>query len=264
MAALRTASYPFFDHPGPLAMAHRGGAAYAPNVGLENSLTAFANAVDAGYRYLETDVHASRDGALFAFHDATLDRVTGAAGRIGRLDAAVVRQARIGGQEPIPFLRELLEALPQARFNIDVKQAEAIAPLARLVKEMDCADRICVASFSTARLRSLRASLGPAVATSLGSAEVANRWFSGWQRVRPLRAPSGVVCAQVPHRLGRLTVATERFVAQAHHAGLAVHVWTVDDAADMERLLDRGVDGIITDRLDVLREVLQSRGQWVT
>jgi len=243
-------------------MAHRGGARYAPNVGLENSLTAFANAVALGYRYLETDVHASADGKVFAFHDATLDRVTGSAGHIRTLEADVVRRARIGDREPVPYLTELFEAFPHARFNIDVKEESAIEPLTRLIDHTGAHERVCIASFSTARLQRVRALLGDRVATSLGASEVAGLSLSAAVRLRATRPAHGAVAAQVPHRRGPITVVTERFVAQAHGAGLAVHVWTVDDADDMRTLLDRGVDGIITDRPDVLREVLVERGQW--
>jgi len=258
VAGLLTADYPFFDHPGPLALAHRGGALFPPNIGLENSLTAFRNAVAAGYRYLETDIHASRDGVVFAFHDDTLDRVTGSAGQISALDAAVVRRAHIGGREPIPYLTELFEAFPEARFNIDVKEDHAVEPLTRVIKDTGTQDRVCVASFSTARLRRLRSLLGERVATSLGSSEVAALRLSPVRRT----AVPGAVCAQVPHRAGPVTVVTERFVERAHRVGLAVHVWTIDAAEEMTMLLDRGVDGIVTDRPDILKAVLSARGQW--
>jgi len=243
-------------------MAHRGGAHYAPNIGLENSLTAFSNAVAAGYRYLETDVHASADGVLFAFHDATLDRMTGSAGSIKSLDAAVVRRASIGGREPIPYLRELFDAFPHARFNIDVKEEEAIEPLVTLIEEVGAHDRVCVASFSTARLRRLRNRLGVRVATSLGSSEVAAMRLTPASTRRHHGLSHRGTCAQVPHRAGPITVVTERFIATAHRNGLPVHVWTVNDPDDMRTLLDRGVDGIITDRLAELRDVLSERGQW--
>jgi len=262
VAGQLAADYPFFDHPGPVPMAHRGGAHYAPNIGMENSLTAFGNAVAAGYRYLETDVHASRDGGLFAFHDATLDRMTGADGQIRSLDAAVVRRARIGGREPIPYLRELFEAFPHARFNIDVKEDEAIQPLVSLIQDAAAHDRVCIASFSTARLRRLRSQLGPRVATSLGSTEVAAMRLSPVPGRQGAEVGHGGTCAQVPHRAGPIRVVTERFVVNAHRNGLPVHVWTVNDADEMRALLGRGVDGIITDRLDVLRDVLTQRGQW--
>jgi len=229
---------------------------------LENSLTAFANSVALGYRYLETDVHASADGKVFAFHDATLDRMTGSGGQIRTLDAGVVRRARIGDREPVPYLVELFEAFPQARFNIDVKDEGAIEPLVRLIDHTGTHDRVCIASFSTARLQQVRALLGPRVATSLGASEVAALSLSAAARVRVKRPAQGAVAAQVPHRRGPMTVVSERFIDAAHRAGLAVHVWTIDDPDEMRALLDRGVDGIITDRPDVLREVLTERGQW--
>lgn len=257
----RAADLPYFDRPVPLAIAHRGGALYRPNVGLENTRLAFANAVDLGYRYLETDVHASRDGVVYAFHDATLDRVTDRTGRISQLPSAEIERARIGGWEPIPRLAELVEEFPEARFNIDVKDDSAVEATGRLITETKIEDRVCVAAFSTARIRRLRQRLGPAVATSMGSAEVAClRSPVGWLRRRAAR--SGAACVQVPRRAGRLTVVTPGLVAAAHRFGLQVHVWTVNDEPDMIALLDLGVDGIITDRIDTLRAVLAARGCW--
>jgi glycerophosphoryl diester phosphodiesterase len=257
----RAADLAYFDRPVPLAIAHRGGALYEPNLGLENSRAAFARAVELGYRYLETDVHASRDGVVYAFHDTTLDRVTDRTGRIRELDAAEIDRARIGGHEPIPRLAELFEAFPDARFNIDVKEDAAVDDTVRLIEATRTQDRICVASFSTGRIRRLRRLLGPAVATSMGSAEVARlRSPVGLLRRRSVRG--GAACVQVPQRVGRLVVTTPAFVAQAHRWGLQVHVWTVDDEQDMIELLDLGVDGIMTDRIDVLRAVLLARDAW--
>jgi glycerophosphoryl diester phosphodiesterase len=255
------ADLPYFDHAVPLPIAHRGGALYEPNVGLENTRYAFANAVDLGYRYLETDVHASRDGVVYAFHDSTLDRVTDRSGRIAALGADQVGRARIGGREPIPTLAELFEAFPDARFNIDVKEASAVEPTARLVRSTKTHDRVCLASFSVDRIRRLRRLLGPRVATSMGTAEVV-RLRSPIGFFRRLAARCGASCVQVPHRVGRLTVTTPDFVAEAHRFGLQVHVWTVNDVPDMIELLDLGVDGIITDRIDALRDVLMARERW--
>lgn len=121
--------HPYLDHPGPIAFAHRGGSAD----GLENTLRQFRRAVEAGYRYIETDVHATRDGRLVAFHDATLDRVTDGAGRIADLPWERVRHARVAGEEPVPLFEELLGTFPEVRWNIDVKAEPALVPLLELI-----------------------------------------------------------------------------------------------------------------------------------
>jgi glycerophosphoryl diester phosphodiesterase len=162
----------------------------------------------------------------------------------------------------VPYLAELFEEFPQARFNVDVKEENAIQPLAELIRHTAVHDRVCVASFSVTRLRRLRALLGPRVATSLGGAEVAALRLSSAAHGPAIGATRAAVAAQVPHKRGPLTVVTDRFLDAAHAAGLAVHVWTVNDADEIRTLLDRGVDGIITDRPDVLRDVLDERGQW--
>jgi len=161
----------FLDHPGPLAFAHRGGAAHAP----ENSWRAFEHAVGLGYGYLETDVQATADGVLIAFHDRTLDRVTGQPGRVCRLTLKEIAGARIGGTEPIPVLEDVLAAWPDVRFNIDVKDAPAIAPLAGVLRRTNAWDRVCVVSFSASRLRATRRALDRPVcmaASPLGTAMV--------------------------------------------------------------------------------------------
>jgi glycerophosphoryl diester phosphodiesterase len=253
-------AYAFLDHHGPIAFAHRGGAAS----GLENSLTAFARAVDLGYRYLETDVHATADGVLLAFHDHTLDRVTDRRGRVADLPWAEVRRARIGGSEPIPTLEELLGTWPDVRVNIDVKDSPAIGPLSEVIRRTSALDRVCVASFSERRLTAVRRLLGPRLCTALGPRRVALLRAASSHRLMHAMAPRRIPCAQVPDRLGLLRVVTPRLVDLAHGQGLRVHVWTVDDAAEMRRLLDLGVDGIMTDQIDTLRQVLLDRGCWPT
>lgn len=248
--------HPFLDRPAPLAFAHRGGAAD----GLENTVTAFRRAADLGYVYMETDVHTTSDGTLLAFHDTTLDRVTDGAGRIADLPWSEVRQARVGGAEPIPRFEELLEALPAARWNVDVKSESALLPLLGLIRRTGAWDRVCVGSFSERRVRRAQRLGGPRLATSLGTAgALALRLRAYGLPVAPRRS---ALCAQVPEHHGRVRVVDAAFVRAAHRRGLQVHVWTVNEAARMERLLDLGVDGIMTDHTGTLREVLQHRGQW--
>jgi glycerophosphoryl diester phosphodiesterase len=287
----------FLDHPGPLAFAHRGGAAHAP----ENSWRAFEHAVGLGYGYLETDVQATSDGVLIAFHDRTLDRMTGQRGRVCRLTLKEVAGARIGGTDPIPVLEDVLTAWPDVRFNIDVKDSPAIAPLARVLRRTNAWDRVCVVSFSASRLRATRRALDRPVcmaASPLGTAmvrlgrsaaspeprgphrygfrrrSVAGPMAAAARRPgvpglpgavagrpdRPLAerlARAGVRCVQVP-----APVVTPSFVGRAHKLGLQLHAWTINDRLTMEGLLDLGVDGIMTDETVTLREVLIRRGQW--
>ncbi|WP_246214247.1 glycerophosphodiester phosphodiesterase [Kitasatospora viridis] len=252
--------HPYLDQPGPLAFAHRGGALGAP----ENSLAAFEQAVALGYRYLETDVHATADGVLIAFHDERLDRVTDRTGLVAELPWSTVRQARIGGTEPVPRFEELLAAFPEARFNVDVKAAPAVGPLVEAIRRADAWDRVCVGGFSDSRLAAVRAAGGPRLATSLAPREVLRlrlRSLAG-PLLAGRRAPWPGICAQVPERHRGLPVVDRPFVRAAHRLGLQVHVWTVDDPVRIRALLDLGVDGIMADRIDVLRDVLAERGCW--
>jgi glycerophosphoryl diester phosphodiesterase len=259
------ASYTFLDHPGPIPFAHRGGAKGLP----ENSMPAFQRAVDLGYRYLETDVHATADGVLVAFHDRTLDRVTDRSGAIAQLPYATLREARIDGTEPIPLLEDILGSWPEARVNIDIKDEPAIVPLVETLHRTKAWERVCITSFSSRRLAELRARVpdftDTPVCTALGPRSLAalRARATGGPAGRLIRlASQGIPCAQVPYGIGRVPFVTDTFVAQAHALGLKVHVWTVNRTAEMQRLLDLGVDGIFTDDLVALRETLTARGLW--
>ncbi|MEW1700998.1 glycerophosphodiester phosphodiesterase family protein [Streptomyces sp. NPDC093249] len=249
--------HPYLDHPLPLPFAHRGGAAN----GLENTAAAFRRAAAEGYRYFETDVHTTADGALVAFHDATLDRVTDASGRIRDLPWAAVREARVAGTEPLPLFADLLEEFPEARWNVDLKAESALLPLVDLVRATGAWDRICVSSFTEARVARAQRLAGPRLATSYGVGGVMALRLRSLGVPAPLRP--GAVAAQVPERQGGVRVVDRRFVREAHARGLQVHVWTVNDPARMNSLLDLGVDGIMTDQLETLRAVLTDRGVWV-
>lgn len=257
-----TGVHPYLDQPLPLAMAHRG----FSTEGLENSMAAFAAAVDLGLGYVETDVHATADGVALAFHDPTLDRVTDRTGAIAELPWSRVREARIGGVEPIPTIEQLLGAWPDLRLNLDVKSAGAVEPLARAIDRAGAHHRVCVASFSDARRRAVLRRLTAPAATSPGMGILAAfRLFSAVRLPRVAAAClRGVDCVQVPVEYRGLPVVTTATVEHAHAAGKQVHVWTVNDDAEMNRLLDLGVDGIVTDRADVLRGVLVRRGAWPT
>jgi glycerophosphoryl diester phosphodiesterase len=244
----------FLDHPRPIAFAHRGGTGRFP----ENSWLAFEHAVELGYAYLETDAHATADGTVVAFHDKTLDRVTDMTGRIADLPWAQVARARIGGTEPVPLLADLLGSWPEVRFNIDVKDGPAARPVAEVIRRAAAWDRVCVTSFSGRRLAATRRALDRPVCMATPPAEIGLLRY-GVPPAALARHLAGrwIRCAQVP-----IGIATPRFIGRAHAAGLQVHVWTVNDAAVMTRLLDAGADGIMSDETEALRDVLVARGSW--
>ena len=246
----------FLDAP-PLAFAHRGGAA----AGDENTAEAFGRAIALGYRYVETDVHATADGVAVVLHDPDLERVSGTAGLVERLRWADLAAVRVGGAGAVPRLDDVLAGWPQTRFNIDVKADAAAGPAIAAVRKAGAEDRVLLASFDDARLAGLRALAGPAVVTSLGRRAVARLRAASLAGLRFRPAPT-VVAAQVPVRYGRLSVVDRRLLSCAHRAGLQVHVWTIDEPDEMRRLLDLGVDGIMTDRIEALRDVFAERGLW--
>jgi glycerophosphoryl diester phosphodiesterase len=250
--------YAYLDGPTPLAMAHRGGAIEH----LENTMPAFEACVKLGYRYLETDVRVTADGVLVVFHDPNLDRVTDRSGRVEALPWREVGTALIGGREPVLRLEDLLGAWPDVKFNLDIKAAGVLAPLVRTVRRMGVEDRVCLASFSDARIAAARRLFGPDVCTSLGPRGVAALRLSSYspRAAGLVRIQAG--CAQVPLALGGRPLVDERFLAAAHARSLQVHVWTVDSGEEATEMLDLGVDGVMTDRPGMLRDVLVARGEW--
>lgn len=269
--------HPYLTEP-PVAIAHRGGYIWASEHGSdelaqqqENTMAAFTAAVALGYRYLETDAHATSDGVLISFHDDRLDRVTNRVGLIRSLPHTQLGEARIGGEHPIPTLEELFTAfdtredgagLSSVRFNVDLESNGAVLPMLRLVECLRIGDRVCVASFSSPRLWAFRAlsklRRGPAAATSAGPLGVGALRLLPDVLTRWVHSPG--IAYQVPEYTeiaGRpFRVVTPAFVRRAHALGKHVHVWTVNTEPEMRTLLAMGVDGIVTDRIDVLQRVL--------
>jgi glycerophosphoryl diester phosphodiesterase len=259
----------FLGQSTTIAFAHRGGGGEAP----ENTLPAFEAAVAMGYRYLETDVQLTRDGALLAFHDSSLDRLTDRVGRISGLSFAEVREADAGyafspdGGLTFPFrgtgvvvptLEELLTRWDDVYLNIDAKTNDTVAPLVALVSRLDAFNRVCIGSFSDRRVARIRALARGQICSSMGQVATATAYAVSRTGSMPRFHAD---CLQVPQRWGRLRI-DARFVRAAHRAGLPVHVWTVDDEAQMGLLLDLGVDGIMTDRPRILKGVFEARGLW--
>ena len=224
-------------------------------------MAAFDAAVDLGYRYLETDVHATSDGVLVAFHNRRLDGVTDRSGVVSARPWSYVRQTKVDGREPIPQLSDILSAWPDVRVNIDPKSDSAVDPLIAMIRDLRAVDRVCVGSFSKRRLDRVRAALGEELCTSLAPSEAVTLYTRAHGLPTPFRTANRP-CAQLPARRGPLVVCTERVVEYAHRQGMQVHAWTVNSCDEMKRLLDIGVDGIITDEEVVLRDVLISRNHW--
>lgn len=221
-------------------------------------MAAFAAAVAMGYRYVETDVHATSDGVLLAFHDHTLDRVTDMTGDVAALPYRDVRNARVRG-EPIARFDELLEAWPGLRIHVDAKHPAAAAPLVAAVDRAGAHDRVCVGSFTDATVRAMRRLGGDRLCTWMGRIEILGMRLASWGL--PLPRPVAA-CTQAPVRQGRLPIVDRRFVAEAHRRGVGVHVWTINERPEMERLLDLGVDAILSDRPTLLKQVFAARGLW--
>lgn len=223
------------------------------NIGIENTLRAFRNAVDLGYTYLETDVHASRDGVLYAFHDANLLRMTGRAARISELSSTELDALQVDGREPLPRIADLLEEFPNCFFSIDVKSDDAVDLAIEQFTQLGVIDRLMIGAFDHRRIRRLRAGM-PGVLSALSRREIATMLAGG---PVPRRT-----CASVPVSWRGARVITPRFLARARRRSIPVYAWTIDAAPEMTRLLDAGVDGIMADQIDDLRDVLVARGEW--
>lgn len=254
----------YLDRDGPIPLAHRG---FSLD-GLENTMTAFAAAVELGFRYVETDVHATSDDVVVAFHDERLDRVTDRTGAIPAMPFSEVRQAKIGGTEEVPTLADLLDTWPDLRVNIDIKTPSAITPTVRVIERTKSHDRVCIASFSDQRRQAAQRRLSRPVATSAGQGvgalfRAAVTTPPMWRNAAVRHSLRTVDGLQLPVAHRGIPLVTKASLAAAHSAGAFVHVWTINDPTEMHRLLDQGVDGLISDRADLLRDVLIERGQWV-
>lgn len=254
---------PVAADPYPLAIAHRGGGQEAA----ENSFTAFTHMRSLGLRFLETDAQLTADGIVVLNHDETLDRTFDGEGKIAEMTYGEILRYRNEAGEQMPRLVDALEQYPDMYFNIDAKCDEVVDPLLETLTDLDAFGRVLLASFSEKRLNRIRAVESPELTTSLGVPAVvrlmlASETVSAADTWRVDGPAQHVRAVQVPEKMRGIRVVNPRFVATAHTAGLAVHVWTVNDPDAMVRLLDWGVDGLITDRPTMLREILRARGQW--
>ena len=238
-----------------LAFAHRGGNELAP----ENSFRAFKSAVDIGYKYLETDVHLTKDGFLIAFHDDTLDRVTDKSGLIRDLTLSEIKKAKIAGTDEIPLLSELLNSFTDCFFNIDCKVDETVQPLINLINNKDFINRVCIGSFSQKRINFIRKSLGKEVKTSMGPAEVILSKFLSYTS---LGYNFKSTYTSIPIRRYGINLLDERNINYLKSNNQKVIAWTINDEDQMKMLINIGIDGIMTDNLTLLKKVLIEESLW--
>ncbi len=235
-------------------------------------MEAFEEAVGLGYSHLETDLHVTKDGVVVCIHDRTVDRTTNGTGpvealtyeEIQTLDAGFRHRSKEGYRFRsagirIPAFEEVVKSFPDVRFVVDLKTGGVSELLGSLIEQHDLHDRLIVGSFSDARLRRFREVTGGRVPTSTGR-ETSRTWVLACRVGRP--GPATASALQLPTRMKGLRVVDERLVATAQEAGLQVHVWTVNRVQDMAFYLDIGVNGIITDRPDLLKGLLVERGDW--
>jgi glycerophosphoryl diester phosphodiesterase len=246
----------YFASARPRVLAHRGFARDAP----ENTLPAFAAALELGVSHLETDVHASRDGIAVIAHDPDLSRVASRPGRVSDMSAGELARVELGGSHGFATLADALAAFPEARFNIDIKSADAVAPTVDAVRQCRAEHRVLLTSFSERR-RAAALRLMPAVATSASGPRFAVALSAARVGAHLLvrRALSGIHAVQIPLRALGGPTTTPPLLAAFHAAEVEVHVWTINDEPTMRALLERGVDGIVTDRADIAMRLIHEQ-----
>jgi len=247
--------HPFLSDTKFAAFAHRGGAHEVP----ENSLEAFEHAVALGYRYFETDVQLTADGVVVVFHDDEISRLTGKEGLVGDWSWSDLKSLKVNGKGQIPRLEDVLSAWPDLKLNIDAKTDQVAMPLCHIAKQVP-SDRLCLASESDLRIKAIREEMGTSICTASATRETALFVLPALAGLPPRSMPAE--CLQIPPRSRGIPLVTPRQLAAAKSAGKAVHVWTIDDEAEMERLIDLGGDGIMTDRPSLLRGILKRRNLW--
>lgn len=243
-----TREHPFFEGPTPRVLAHRGLHTHHP----ENTAGSFRAALAAGVTYIETDVVGSLDGVAMIAHDLTLDRIAGDSRALAELSAAELADIDLGGEGFIS-LRQALEAFPTARFNIDVKDFRAIPDVINAIRHVEASDRVLITSFSAARRRAVVAEL-PDVASSAASTEFLGIFAASRLWITP--PLPRIQAVQIPVRGFGLSTITATLVERYHRAGLEVHAWTINDPTEMRRILDLGVDGLVTDRADLALDII--------
>ena len=241
----------YLDHPACSIFAHRGGSIES----YENTIESFNYAVDLGCEYIETDVQLSSDGVPYIFHDDDLNRFIGKKLRFNDLNSNELNQIKLFDRFSIPTLKECMEAFPNTKFNIDLKTNEVMEPAMKYLHSINAHSRVCIASFSDQRLDFVKKNY-PKFCRSMGPSEILSLKLHslGLKKFLP-----EADCVQIPIYKYGIKLATKKLIETAHRLNLKVHVWTINDAAKMDKLIDLGVDGIITDKPNLLKERIATK-----
>ena len=245
--------HPFFRDFNFYGFVHRGG----DEVKSENTLEAFEYSSDLGFIYIETDVQSTKDGHVVIFHDSTLKRMAGINKSISDLTLEEIKRIELIDGGKIPLLYEALDSFPDLRFNIDIKTEDAMENTIKIIQEMKCFHRTCLASFSSSRLNRIRKLAGPEVCTSSGQMDIFKLICKSLGISLKINSAD---CAQIPITQWGVPILTKRFLRIAKKENKLVHVWTIDNKEEMFKLIDFGVDGIMTDKPSILKQAMSERG----
>ena len=236
-------------------IAHRGASLLAN----ENSIESFRRALDLGYRVLETDVHGSKDGTAYIFHDDTLERLTGESLRISDLKDTDIDSLKVNTSSIIPRLSSIIEEFPEGLFNLDAKTWEATTPIVNTIRKMQFSTKVCIGSFNNARINVIINELGPETCHSMGTSNVIKFFVGAHLGIKQNFTSQ---CIQLPIKQFGISLITRKILKYADQLSIRIHFWTINDPTIMKKLIELNVDGIMTDDCILLKDVMQKHNEW--
>ena len=236
-------------------IAHRGASLLAS----ENSFESFRKAFDLGYRVIETDIHSSKDGTAYIFHDITLERLTGENLKISDLKDVDIDSLKINNSSIIPRLSNVFEEFPEGLFNLDAKTWKSTTPIVDTIQNMGCRSRVCIGSFNDRRVNAIIKELGLETCHSMGASNVI-KFYLGAQLGIEQHFTSQ--CIQLPIKMFGISLTTRKVLSYARKLGIKIHFWTINNPVIMQQLLELNVDGIMTDDCVLLKEIMKEQNKW--
>lgn len=236
-------------------IAHRG----ASLVATENSFESFRKAFDLGYRVIETDIHSSKDGTAYIFHDNTLERLTGENLKISDLKDVDIDSLKVNKSSIIPRLSNVFEEFPEGLFNLDAKTWEATIPITNTVKKMACSSRVCIGSYNDKRIDAIIRELGVETCHSMGTSNVF-KFYLGAQL--GIKQNFTAQCIQLPIKQFGISLITQKILRHARKLGIKIHFWTINNSGLIQKLLELDVDGIMTDDCILLKTIMEKKHKW--